>query len=967
MYMNFTNRSFTLFITLLVLAVPVSALGQAIQTDPAFPAEDKPLTIIFDVSETSNTELAGYSGDVYAHTGVILSESDKNSGGWDYVIADWPVDIPRAKLTSLGDDKWELQIDDIRAYYEIPDSEDPVLQLAIVLRNSSGSLQTEDLFIDLYEDELQVRFTNPQSSGLNPFFADNNQNINFEIAGSSDLGTLSSITLLQETSEIASVSNSDMLTTSYSVSGSGRTEFYAIAEDLQGTTTSDTLSIIIKPDIVRQARPEGIEDGITYHSDNTGKVTLSFFAPGKEFAYVIGSFSDWKVQDEYYMNLDEASADSAHFWIEIDGLQPGEQHTFQYLIDGELRVADLYSELVLDPDFDRFIPESIYPDMPDYPTGKTEEIVSVIETGQAEYQWQVPEFTRPAKEKLVIYELLLRDFLEESSFTTLRDTLSYLENLGVNAIELMPVSQFDGNISWGYNPTFHGALEKSYGSRQAFKEFIDAAHQRGIAVILDVVYNHAHDKSPIVRTFGTSRIENPLLGPGHAYNVFFHLNHDNSYIKYWVDRMNRHWLEEYNIDGYRFDLSKGFASNVDNQSLLDGRNEQRIENLKRMADEIWSYDPGAYVILEHFAANSEEIELSNYGMMLWGNHNHNYSQASMGYTQESNFSGIHFTNRGWNNPHLVGYMESHDEQWIMLKNRKFGNDTNPNYDVKDFRTAIARQKLTGSFFLTIPGPKMLWQFGELGYGWGERECLKPGGGGSGDCTPSDPGRVDPKPIRWEYADDLVRKNLYRTWSELLRLRNSSPVFTSAVTQFSSSLSGEIKWIKLLHSDMDAVIIGNFGVIEQTASVTLPQTGIWYDFVSGDELNASQANQTFEMSPGEVRIYTSAEVQASEDGVFVSNEESSGPDIPDNFRLRQNYPNPFNPTTTIAYDIPRSSPVTLSVYDALGREVATLVQRDNHPAGTFTVMFDASQLSSGIYFTRLESQGSTRIQKMSLIK
>jgi len=966
--MKTTIRTLTHVLTLIFIVAPASLFGQAIQTDPAFPAEDKPLTIVFDVSETSNTQLAGYSGDIYAHTGVILNESDKSSGSWEYVIADWPVDIPRAKLTSLGDDKWELKIDDIRAYYEIPDSEGrQVLQLAIVLRNSSGSLQTEDLFIDLYDDELQVRFTNPQSSGLNPFFADNNQNINFEIAGSSDLGTLSSITLLQGTTEIASVSNSDMLTTSYSVSGSGRTEFYAIAEDLQGTTTSDTLSIIIKPDIVRQARPQGIEDGITYHADDSDKVTLSFFAPGKEFAYVIGSFSDWEVQDEYYMNLDEARADSAHFWLEIDGLQPGVQHTFQYLIDGELRVADLYSELVLDPDFDRFIPESIYPDMPEYPSGKTEEIVSVIETGQAEYQWQVPDFTRPAKEELVIYELLLRDFVDESSFTTLRDTLSYLENLGVNAIELMPVSQFDGNISWGYNPTFHGALEKSYGSRQAFKEFIDEAHQRGMAVLLDVVYNHAHDKSPIVRTFGTSRTENPLLGPGHAYNVFFHLNHDNSYIKYWLDRMNRYWLEEYNIDGYRFDLSKGFASNVDNQSLLDGRNDQRIENLKRMADEIWSFDPDAYVILEHFAANSEEIELSNYGMMLWGNHNHNYSQASMGYSQESNFSGIHFANRGWSNPHLVGYMESHDEQWIMLKNRKFGNDTNPEYDITNFRTAIDRQKLTGSFFLTIPGPKMLWQFGELGYGWGEGECLKPGGGGSGDCSPSDPGRVDEKPIRWEYADDPVRKNLYRSWSELLRLRNSSPVFTSAETQFSSSLSGTIKWIKLLHNDMDAVIVGNFGVTDQTASFTLPQTGTWYDFVTGNELNATQTSQSFEMFPGEVRIYTSSEVQASEDGVFVSNEGNEGPDIPDNFRLRQNYPNPFNPTTTIAYDIPRSSPVTLSVFDALGREVATLVQRENHPAGTFTVTFDASQLSSGIYFTRLKSQGLTRIQKMSLIK
>jgi hypothetical protein len=202
---------------------------------------------------------------------------------------------------------------------------------------------------------------------------------------------------------------------------------------------------------------------------------------------------------------------------------------------------------------------------------------------------------------------------------------------------------------------------------------------------------------------------------------------------------------------------------------------------------------------------------------------------------------------------------------------------------------------------------------------------------------------------------------------LLRLRNSNPVFTSSETQFSSSLGGEIKWIKLLHNDMDAVIVGNFGVSSQTASITLPQTGTWYEFVSGDELVSTQTNQLFEMMPGEVRIYTSQEVPASEEGVFVGNEYIGGAYIPNNFRLRPNYPNPFNPTTTIAYDIPQISRVQLNVYDALGRQVATLVQRENHPTGTFTVTFDASQLSSGIYFTRLKSQGLTRIQKMSLIK
>ena len=76
-----------------------------------------------------------------------------------------------------------------------------------------------------------------------------------------------------------------------------------------------------------------------------------------------------------------------------------------------------------------------------------------------------------AKEKLFIYELLLRDFVARHDFQTLKDTLNYLQNLGVNAIELMPVNEFEGNESWGYNPAFYFAVDKYYGSKNAFKSF----------------------------------------------------------------------------------------------------------------------------------------------------------------------------------------------------------------------------------------------------------------------------------------------------------------------------------------------------------------------------------------------------------------------------------------------------------------------------------------------------------------
>lgn len=968
---SFMKRFLLLIFALLY---PVLVVAQAVETIPAFPTESDEITIIFNAEEEESQNFVGFSGDVYAHTGVIISEEDKNSGAWSYVKTDWGENTEDTKLTRTGNSTWELQIGNVREYYGIPESVDKVFQLTFVFRSADTSVQTSpDLYVDLFDGDIQVRFSNPAVRGENPFFAEINGNVEFEIVGNSPAGTLSSITLFQGETELATVQDSDTLQYNYTVSNPGRTPFSAVAEDNSGSVAEDEVSIFVNPNVPLAPRPEGIEDGITYHESGS-EVTFSLYAPSKEFVYLIGDHSDWKVDEEYFMNRHEIRPDSVHYWITVDEFEPGNSYRFQYLVDGELRVADPYSELVLHPQFDSFISEEIYPAMPQYPEGQTTQIVSVIEPGSEEYVWEVPDFEKPKVDELVIYELLVRDFVEESSYETLSDTLSYLENLGVNAIELMPVSEFDGNLSWGYNPVFHGALDKAYGSKNAFKRFIDEAHSRGIAVLLDVVYNQAHDDSPLVRMFGTGRAStfengNPLLGPGHAYNVFFHLNHDHPYIQYWLDRMNRYWLEEYNIDGYRFDLTKGFASNVDNRSLLDGTNPQRIANLKRMYDQIRTYNDDAIIILEHFGSNTEEIQLTDYGMLVWGNHNFNYSEGVMGYNggSKSNMSGIYFGNRNFSNPHLVGFMESHDEQWLMHKARNFGNNDNPDHNTQELDVALQRMKLAGAFFFTIPGPKMLWQFGELGYGWAEGECLKPGDGSDGDCRPQDPGRTAEKPIRWDYYDEENRFRLYQSWSELNRLRKESPVFTDRSADFSSSLSGDTKWIRLQHEEMDALVVGNFGVDENEMSVDFSSTGDWFEFVSGETFSVTETAVDFILAPGEFRIFTSEQVEPARGNVFFPVGEESFGKIPDEFELLPNYPNPFNPTTTIVYDVPEEAFVEITVYDVLGRKISTLVNEETHRAGTFELSFDGSSLGSGVYLVRLATDSTTKVQKMTLLK
>src|SRR5690606_27934258 len=152
-----------------------------------------------------------------------------------------------------------------------------------------------------------------------------------------------------------------------------------------------------------------------------------------------------------------------------------------------------------------------------------EGIVSVLSLNNTAYNWQTTTFNRPDALDLVIYELHVRDFLDQRNYKTLRDSISYLKRLGVNAVELMPVQEFEANSSWGYNPSFHFALDKYYGTTNELKAFIDECHQEGIAVILDMVLNHAFGQSPMVRLYqqSGSLTNNPWFNitPTHPYNV----------------------------------------------------------------------------------------------------------------------------------------------------------------------------------------------------------------------------------------------------------------------------------------------------------------------------------------------------------------------------------------------------------------------------------------------------------------
>ena len=225
--------------------------------------------------------------------------------------------------------------------------------------------------------------------------------------------------------------------------------------------------------------------------------------------------------------------------------------------------------------------QSNYPDLKPYPGDKTTGVVSVFQTNSEEYQWQVPDFTPIAlnntQSDLLIYEMHVRDFVDSHSINEAKEKLDYLKELGVNAVQLMPVAEFDGNDSWGFSPNFFFATDKAYGTKQAYKEFIDAAHQRGIAVILDIVPNHAFGLNPMVQMYfdpnaggyGQPSGDNPWLNgqSPHPYSVGYDFNHESPYTRQFFKDVFGYWLTEFKVDGFRVDLSKGLTQNYSGSDI----------------------------------------------------------------------------------------------------------------------------------------------------------------------------------------------------------------------------------------------------------------------------------------------------------------------------------------------------------------------------------------------------------------
>ncbi|KOS06695.1 alpha-amylase [Flavobacterium akiainvivens] len=938
-------------ITLLLLFILTgSAFGQVtLSPDPADP--NGPVTLFFD---KAGTGLESYTGTIYAHMGLTVDGQQ-----WQSVIGNWGENNIQPALTFVSGTTYKLEMPtSLYSYFNVPTTS-TITQICLVLRSASSPYQQTGDFFETV-GVFQVNLTAPLEGSTT--IINNGAGVT---VSATNTGGNAAYTLKANGTDI----NTNAATASYSYTHANvtaNTHYELVVTQGDNTITKD-FTVIVNPNAASQAMPAGVVDGINYNDADNTKATLVLNAPGKDFVYVAGSFNNWTPTSAHAMKKDPATG---KFWLELTGLSNTGIETFQYWVVDQtpvansqalVKTADPFSHMLLSQLDDQYIPESVYPGLPEYPQGQSFE-VSVINTTQQAYDWQVTDFVRPAKEDLVIYEALIRDFNSTKTWESMSAQIDYFKNLHINAIELMPVMEFEGNISWGYNTAYHMAPDKAYGTPESMKAFIDLCHENGIAVILDVALNHVYGRSPLARMwsndpdgdgFGIPATDNPYCNvtAKHSYSVGSDLNHSTDVTRYYVERTIEYWMTEYNIDGFRWDLTKGFTQNCteNGDTCTNSYQADRVAVLKQYADMQWAIDPDFYIIFEHMgdgsgpnSAHQEEIEWANYrldegkGIMLWEKHTDAFNQNTMGYAENSNFNNMDFENQGYPAPRAVNFAESHDEERLMYKNLLYGNQ-NGSYSAKNLATALDRTKTLGAVFLTIPGPKMMWQFEELGYDYGINYCED--GTYSNDC------RTNPKPIPMEngYSTDPARMAVYNTWAQILNVKTNNAVFsTSTFTVASGNLTPRIDiWDESLPADAlrNVIVLANFDVTAKTVNTSFPYTGTWYNLM--DNTTISGDTQTITLQPGEYRIMgNQAATMGNEDFTALK------PSL---------YPNPANGQFSLSIPAQR-----VEVYAITGQLVKT------YGANAAGNNYDISGLNAGIYMIKITGENNAQ-STIKLIK
>jgi 1,4-alpha-glucan branching enzyme len=865
--------------------------GPIVTVLPALPAEQQSITITFNASTTA---LAA-STKVYLHAGVSLQHNQHYA--FDKVTGNWGQDDGVGEMVLIAPSTWQIVIPNAMTYFGVAASED-IFGLNFLFRNADGSIKDDNNASNYHNEINPGNYLVIASPSYSPFMPGTNEDFDFTTISNNtaDNWLLEELDVLTGTvmDTLSTQTGNDTFHLSLNLPNT-LLHRYKVKAYFGAELKTREFEVLAHNAVLELPRPAWSQPGINYHTGDATKATLVLHAPvftrfykgnagppatpsgtnataAKSVVYVVGDFNNWTPSEAYKLNRDRDGWDGTsdadgdgdkgdYWWIEINGLQPGQNYVFQYLMDGALQLADPFATQICDPD-DASIPSSVYPNLPAYPSQAMDR-AAVINTSQEVYNWSAPAFVKPSTNNLNIYELHFRDFTKEGTYLAAIDKLDYIQSLGINAIHVMPISEFEGNSSWGYNPNFYFAADKAYGKSNDLKKFIDECHKRKIQVFNDIVLNHAFLSHPMAKMYWNVATNKPtpdnpwfnedhkmIAEPAGWWGVDW--NHESEHTRYFVDRVLNYWLSEFKFDGFRFDFTKGFGQTAQDPGdpWASSYDQDRVDILKRMVSTMWSNRPGSVAIFEHLAVNAEDKVLADFGISMWSGVGHHNDVKSwvLGWNGDNpnlydsgiyNAPARNFIFANW-----ISYPESHDEERLGYELMQYFNGP------KTTSNMVDRLKMGYQFNLLFPGPRMLWQMGELGY----------------DVSINFNGRTGEKPVKWQYFKDSKRRELYNQVRRVFSLRNQYGLYTVAPDYGNIGLgSGNITTPRrmMLNDGVGHYVI-SVANLDPAAShlVTpgFPVNGTWYryngtDAEDGTSFTVTGNTDTYNLMPSSAYLFT----------------------------------------------------------------------------------------------------------------
>ena len=542
-------------------------------------------------------------------------------------------------------------------------------------------------------------------------------------------------------------------------------------------------------------------------------IEFELFAPYNKGAVLTGSFSDWE-------DIPMQQGKDGHFRTQVE-LEDG---TYQYKYKAQSKSwfldPDAWVEII-DP-YATNINDSAQTGVIWIQDGK-----KVVDT----YVWEHDDAPLPADKDLVIYELHVGDFAEdddsEKAITKYRSVvkkLDYLSDLGINAIELMPVMEYPGDQSWGYNPRHFFAPESSYGSTADLKYLIDQCHARGIRVILDEIYNHSESSSPLTQIDHDYWYHHEATDPEQSWGPEFNYEHYDENLEIFPARkfigdQARFWIEEYHIDGIRYDA----ARQINNSDFLHwiGAETKQIAGEKPFCN-----------IAEHVPETPEMVGLEGPMDSCW--------HYSFYFCVLDHICGdlVDFDNlmevldckpQGFlGSADVVNFLTNHDHHHLMAEL----GDRNI-FGVEAFK----RVKLGAALLLTAVGIPMLWMGEEFGeYKHNTQAEAK---------------------IDWKLLENNDNQSLLVYYQGLISLRHANAALkTENISFFHRNDEAKvIAYVRWNDQGSRVIVVVNFSD-QYLAGYELhnfPANGIWHEWTRSYEIETNNDTLIIDLPEYEAQI------------------------------------------------------------------------------------------------------------------